>query len=119
MRLKWMTNEQRSRAHRIRNRMEAESGNIYLIGKPFANTESCPYSVLELEVMNLVGIYMEVYENQNKDNQPKPDPQCPKCNGTGLITLFTSSSPCACTQRCVDRQGDEYCNEDENESYWE
>jgi len=29
----------------------------------------------------------------------KPDPNCPECKGKGEITLFTSSSACACVNR--------------------
>jgi len=110
MHRKWVTNIDRAQARELRERMESDSGNVYLIGRPSANG---PWSVAELEVMNLVGIYMEV-----PDSEIKPDPDCPDCKGTGVVTLFTSSSPCRCLSR-FEKDDDDVDNNIEYNDYWE
>jgi len=110
MHRKWVTNADRAQARELREGMESNSGNVCLIGRPSA---AGPWSVAELEVMNLVGIYMEV-----PDSEVKPDPDCPDCKGTGVITLFTSSSPCKCLSR-FEKDNDEGYNAVEYDGYWD
>jgi len=107
---KWVTNADRSQARKLREGIESNSGNVCLIGRPSADG---PWSFAELEVMNLVGIYMEV-----PDSEVKPDPDCPDCKGTGVVTLFTSSSPCRCLSR-FDKNDDEEYDDVEYNGYWE
>lgn len=91
----WVTNAHNSMAFSLRDGLESTSGNVCFIGRPRPNREKV-WSVIELEAMNLVGIYMEVL-----DDQQKAGPKCPECKGTGIIILFTSSSPCGCLKRGV------------------
>lgn len=106
---KWVTNADRAQARELRDGMESYSGNVCLIGRPSANG---PWSVAEMETMNLVGIYMEV-----PDSEVKPDPDCPDCKGTGVVVLFTSSSPCGCLSRF--EKADEGYDDVEYNGYWE
>ena len=49
----------------------------------------------------------------------KPDPKCKECNGTGLITLFTSTIKCRCLKISTDmNDSDDNIFEDES-GYWE
>jgi len=106
---KWVANTDRSQARKLRDTMELNSGSVCLIGRPSADG---PWSVAEMEVMNLVGIYMEV-----PDSKPKPDPNCPECHGAGVIVLFTSSTPCKCLSRHSDE--DKGYDDPDYSSYWE
>ena len=88
---KWVTNiTNRSRANEIINNIESYHGNTCLLGRPHTTGS---FSVIELETMNLIGIYMEML-----DEEFKPDPDCPDCKGAGTITLFVSISPCKCLE---------------------
>lgn len=96
---KWITNVDRSRAKKVRDDIESYTRKVCLIGRPLT-VGSLP--VTELEAMNCVGIYMET-----PDNKVKPDPNCPNCKGTGMVTLLTSSAPCECLKR-LEEVDDEY-----------
>lgn len=107
--LQWVANIDRSLAKKHRNYIESYSGNTCLIGRPFVTG---PWSILELEVMNLVGIYMEVQEDKIE-----PDPDCLVCSGSGVIVLFTSTSPCECLKRKVNVDDTDIF--DSNKGSWE
>ena len=106
---KWIANTDRSQARSLRDAIELNSGNVCLIGQPSADG---PWSVTELEAMSIVGIYMEA-----SDSEVKPDPDCPECKGTGIVSLFTSSSPCKCLSR-LEKPGEGY-DDVEYSGYWE
>ncbi len=92
MRLKWIINEYEPHSAKVINDLESRHGNTCLMGRPRSNDS---FSVNELEGMNVVGIYMEMLDEELRHN-----PNCPECKGTGLVTLFTSSSPCRCLNKC-------------------
>lgn len=108
MHTRWITNTYRSKAIELRDSLELKSGNMCFICRP----RVCgPDSVNELEVMNLVGVYMEI-----SNEELKPDPECPECKGTGAIILFTSSSPCKCLTKSIDSDDILF---DYNQGNWE
>lgn len=66
MHRQWIINVDRSKGIISINDLESKYGNVCLIGRPLAE-DLC--SVAELEVMNLIGIYMEMPDlDHNEDN---------------------------------------------------
>lgn len=94
MHTRWITNLDISKALKFRDRLELKSGNMCFICRPHVRGLE---SVNELEIMNLVGVYMEI-----SNEELKPDPECIECKGTGVIILFTSSTSCKCLKKNID-----------------
>jgi len=85
----WITNEKKAHLPWKMPMLVQKHKVPLVVGPPEA---SQTHSVEALENFGLVGIYME-----KPDVKEGPDPNCQECKGTGIITLFTSSSPCGCT----------------------